>query len=256
MTDNGNTTGDFLRNLGDAARQNPASAALIGMGVLWLFTSGSRRAAPGAFSAVGNAVAAGGAAVRSGLDSVGTGASQLADTLGRSAQRAGAAAGDALGAATGAVSETSADAYGRVAHMGSDLADTATDMARAIPGSASDAFDNARANLASMFEQQPLLLGAVGIAIGAGIAASFPSTQVETDYLGDTSDQVKDKAQEILSEQSGRARVIAESAVKAATEEAHRQGLDPEGLKSAATDIGARVKAVVGTVTSGADRMR
>ena len=32
---------DFVRDLGDAARKNPLSAALIGMGVLWLFT-GSR----------------------------------------------------------------------------------------------------------------------------------------------------------------------------------------------------------------------
>src|SRR3981189_1566003 len=32
---------DFIHDLGDAVRQNPLSAALIGMGVLWLFT-GSR----------------------------------------------------------------------------------------------------------------------------------------------------------------------------------------------------------------------
>ena len=32
---------DFIHDLGDAVRKNPLSAALIGMGVLWLFT-GSR----------------------------------------------------------------------------------------------------------------------------------------------------------------------------------------------------------------------
>ena len=32
---------DFIQDLGDAARKNPLSAALIGMGVLWLF-AGSR----------------------------------------------------------------------------------------------------------------------------------------------------------------------------------------------------------------------
>ena len=32
---------DFIQDLGDAVRKNPLSAALIGMGVLWLFT-GSR----------------------------------------------------------------------------------------------------------------------------------------------------------------------------------------------------------------------
>ena len=29
----------FIHDLGEAARQNPLSAALIGMGVLWLFTN-------------------------------------------------------------------------------------------------------------------------------------------------------------------------------------------------------------------------
>ena len=32
---------DFIQDLGDAVRKNPLSAALIGMGVLWLF-AGSR----------------------------------------------------------------------------------------------------------------------------------------------------------------------------------------------------------------------
>jgi hypothetical protein len=32
---------DFIQDLGEAVRKNPLSAALIGMGVLWLFT-GSR----------------------------------------------------------------------------------------------------------------------------------------------------------------------------------------------------------------------
>ena len=30
----------FVHDLGEAARQNPMSAALIGMGVLWLFSNG------------------------------------------------------------------------------------------------------------------------------------------------------------------------------------------------------------------------
>jgi hypothetical protein len=33
--------GDFVSALQDAVRENPISAALIGMGVLWLFTGGS-----------------------------------------------------------------------------------------------------------------------------------------------------------------------------------------------------------------------
>jgi hypothetical protein len=41
MSDISEIGSDFIRDLGSAARKNPTSAALIGMGVLWLFT-GSR----------------------------------------------------------------------------------------------------------------------------------------------------------------------------------------------------------------------
>src|ERR1700747_1782224 len=37
----GRGSGDFVNSLQDAARENPVSAALIGMGVLWLFMGGS-----------------------------------------------------------------------------------------------------------------------------------------------------------------------------------------------------------------------
>ena len=40
MSDMSEKTADFVKDLGDAARRNPVSAALIGMGVLWLFTGG------------------------------------------------------------------------------------------------------------------------------------------------------------------------------------------------------------------------
>lgn len=38
MNDISERGSDFVRDLGEAVRKNPLSAALIGMGVLWLFT--------------------------------------------------------------------------------------------------------------------------------------------------------------------------------------------------------------------------
>lgn len=40
MTDVSEHGSKFLRDLGDAASRNPLAAALIGMGVLWLFSGG------------------------------------------------------------------------------------------------------------------------------------------------------------------------------------------------------------------------
>jgi hypothetical protein len=238
MTDNVNSTGSFVSDLGDAARQNPVSAALIGMGVLWLFTGGARRLGFDGLAAANDTVARGRSAMRSGLDSVGGVASDLADRVSQTAKRTGTASGEAINAATDTVRGGAGEAYEQTARAASQFA-----------GSATDAFGTARANLANMFHDQPLLLGAVGLAIGAGIAASFPSTELEAEYLGETSDQLKDNAQEFASRQTDRAKTVAQNAVRAATEEARRQGLDPDGLKAAANDIGDRVRTIVGAAT-------
>jgi hypothetical protein len=249
MSDSANAAGDFVRDLGNAARQNPVSAALIGMGVLWLFTGGARRAGFDGLSAANDAVMSGRSAMKSGLQSATDGVSDFAGDLGHKVRRAGASSGDVLQSAAETIREGRAAAYERTSRLGSDLAESASDLARSIPGSASDMFDTTRSNLATLFRQQPLLLGAVGVAVGAGIAASFPATELETEYLGETSDQLKDMAQEFASDQGRRAKTLAEDAVNAAADEAHRQGLDLDGLKSSAADVGAKVKTVVGAAS-------
>ncbi len=54
--------------------------------------------------------------------------------------------------------------------------------------------------------RDPLLVGGVALAIGAVIAASLPSSQVENSLFGKQSYDVKDKAREAVSQVSGIAR--------------------------------------------------
>ncbi len=54
---------DFVSGLQDAVRQNPVSAALIGMGLVWMLTGGSRITAAAALM---------GPAARAAADGVGT----------------------------------------------------------------------------------------------------------------------------------------------------------------------------------------
>jgi hypothetical protein len=234
MSDISEKGSDFLRDLGNAARKNPLSTALIGMGVLWLFTGSRpveraeeivRRTArfdriP---DAAGNAFEAARSTFRSGADSIGEHVTSAKDAL-----RDGGA--DALDSAT---------------RFGRDYADAASDYARSIPGAGAEMFDAARSNLTELFRTQPLALGAIGFAIGAGIAAALPSSEVEAAYLGETSDTVKAKAAEFAAEQTARATTVAEGVMGAVTEEARKEGLAVEGAKSAVGDISAKVGRVV-----------
>jgi hypothetical protein len=234
MSDISEKGSDFIRDLGDAARNNPLSAALIGVGVLSLFTGGRRSVErPGDFvrrtgfdripDAAGSAFEAARSTVRSGADSIGEHVTSAKDAL-----RDGG--GDALDSAT---------------RFGRDYADAASNYARSIPGAGAEMFDSARSNLTELFRTQPLALGAIGLAIGAGIAAALPSSEVEAAYLGETSDTVKAQVADFAAEQTARATAVAEDAMGAATEEARRQGLTVEGAKSAVGDVSAKVGRVV-----------
>jgi hypothetical protein len=230
---------DFIQDLGKAVRKNPLSAALIGMGVLWLFTGSRPVETTGDFvrnasldripHAAGNAFDAARSTVRSGTDAI----------------------GERVASVKGAAREGAVDALDNVTRYGRDYADRASEHVTSIPGTSTEIFDTVRSNLSDVFRVQPLALGAVGVAIGAGIAAALPATQLETDSLGETSDPVKAKATEFAAEQTNRVTMAAENVVDAATEEARKQGLTLEGAKSATGDISARVGRVVDAARKG-----
>jgi hypothetical protein len=216
---------DFVRDLGDAARKNPISAALIGMGVVWLVTGGRTAERVGDLvrgagfdripDAAGNALDAARSTLRSGSESVGKGVSSATETL----RDAGAAGLD------------------RVARAGSEVADTAYGYAQNIPDAGGALFSTARGNLSELFRTQPLALGAVGLAIGAGIAAALPATDLEAEYFGEASDNFKERAADFASEQVSRATTVAEDVVAAVSDEARNQGLTVDAAKSAIADI-------------------
>lgn len=225
---------DFIQDLGDAVRKNPVSAALIGMGVLWLF-SGSKSAAKA------------GEYVRKGMD-------RLPDAFegARSALQSGAGAvGERSASVTGAMTNGAADTLDSAAHYGREYADTASGYFASIPQTGMDALGTIRSNLSEVFRAQPLALGAIGIAIGVGIAAALPATELESDYLGEASDAAKARASEFAAEQAGRVTTAAGDVLEAVTDEAQRQGLTLESAKSAAGDISAKVGRVVDAAGKG-----
>jgi hypothetical protein len=230
---------DFIQDLGDAVRKNPLSAALIGMGVLWLFSGSRPVERAGDFvrntaldripDAAGTAYEAARSTVRSGTDAI----------------------GEHVASAKDAVRDGAARAFDNAARYGRDYADTASEYVTSMPGTGTEIFNAVRSNLSDVFKAQPLALGAIGIAIGAGIAAALPATELETDYLGETSDTVKAKAAEFAAEQTDRVTTVAQNVVEAVTEEARKQGLTLEGARSAAGDVSAKVGRVVDAAGKG-----
>jgi len=254
----------FVRDLGDAARENPISAALIGMGILWMFGGSAASVARRArvdrmLDRAGEASEATGSMIRT------TGA-RLGENVTSATRKVQSSASAAIEEATrfGREQIEGANRFGRdqmeeARRFGAEQTDTLgryakslpeyarsiPDYARAIPESGGEMMHTLRSNLAELFEAQPLALGVIGLAIGAGIAAALPPTKAESEYLGETSEAVQEKAKRF----AGEAKEVTEDAFNAAAEEARRQRLTLEGAKSAADEVSQRASRVAGAAT-------
>ena len=236
----------FIAQLGDSVRKNPLPAALIGMGLMWLFTGDKFRAQAGqAARRVGvdrlpdlasDALTSGRSAVKASYDTAADGVTAAAARVADNVQSIGGRLGETVSSANDRIHQTGDATMQRAAEAATSLANI-------------EFYDTAKASLTDLFERQPLFLGAVGLAIGAGIAASFPSTDFETELLGEASDEFKQQAKQLAEGQIGHAGAVASAVVNSLTEEARVQGLTIDGLKAAANDTGDKIRKVVETAT-------
>jgi hypothetical protein len=101
---------------------------------------------------------------------------------------------------------------GEAAHRAADrLTDAAGDIGRAMspsdeetndrPGyvssSASALKTGMQDRISQLLEQRPLVLGALGVALGAGIAASLPVSNAERKVMGKASEHLQNKASHV-----------------------------------------------------------
>ena len=108
---------------------------------------------------------------------------------------------------------------------------------------------------AELYEDQPLIGGALAFAVGAAVAAALPRTQTEDDYLGEQSDAAVAEAERVFQEEKSKLTEVA----KAAGEEAKKAAKDVKDTadskassKTAAKSAGKTVKKAGERVTKAA----
>jgi hypothetical protein len=239
--------GDFVNALQDAVRENPISAALVGMGVLWMFMGGSN-----------TSFLFGGSGRKSIFRTVMQGAEQVEDAVRDTASRtanvasgtasqvtdavrqASAAVGDTASRTAGQAADAVSSAYGATTDVASRAAETISNAtmtaATELQNTGAKWGSTVQQNLSDLFDRQPLLLGAIGVAIGAGIASSIPTTEAEKKVMGETSDFVRDT----VTEKAARVKDMADAAVQ----EVKAQGLTPEAAGKALHTLGEKAGAV------------
>ena len=222
-------------------RENPIPIALIGLGIAWLAISQTRRPANGAAAYQGS----GYYPTYEGYDEdetlrakVKAKADAAKAKLAASADKAKAKLSDVQHQAADGVTDIRGKA-GEYAHLAQEKAGEYAHLAQ---DKASEYGRAAKRRFDDTLDSEPLVIGAIGLAVGAAIGASLPSTPVERRYIGPARAKVADRAKSSLDE----VRHVAERAYGQVKDELHRQtGPEGEGATlrekaSAIAEAGAR----------------
>lgn len=176
--------GEFATNLGRSVRNNPMPVILTGVGLAWMMASSNEPRASG-YSA------------------------SYEDWTSPNASDSDSGGGTKERLKSGVSSAKSA--VGAVGDSASRAKDTVRQSVGSLGGKASEAGERIRMQgqrvrygFESLMEDQPLLVGAIGLAVGAALGAALPRTESEDRLLGETSDStmrsVKDKAAQAYEE--------------------------------------------------------
>lgn len=236
MTGGSERAGGFIRELSEAARSNPVSAALIGMGVVWLFAGRSQQGAD--------------LIRRSGINRLPDTARDAWEGTSSSLQSGARRIREAASDTTDSLRRQGDRVIDRLSDNAEEFARAAAEYAEDLPNQAESILDDVSGRMTELFRSQPFAIGAIGLAIGAAVAASIPRTDTEDEYLGEGSEFVKQKAAELAGEQVERATDIGQKVVQAVADEAERQRLTPEGLKSTATELSQKAQRVAEAATA------
>lgn len=198
---------EFAQNLGGAAKQNPLPVALAGIGIAWLMALGRQPAQHQGYGAqwTSGSSASSGPGMRESMSSM----------KDRANEKIGAMKDRASGTMQSA-SESYNSARQRLSGTMSSVADTTRQQ-----------YERARGSLDYLVNEQPLLLGAIGLAIGAALGAAAPRTRKEEEMMGEASRNLMEKAKETGSQQLEKAKEIGSQQLEKA-KDAVKQSTSPQ----------------------------
>lgn len=174
---------------------------------------------------------------------LGSAASSLADSVSGSVSGMAGRASDALASARSAVGEGLHEAGDRAQRTAHDLRGAGSETLGEVRHSAADVGYQARATFLDVLEREPLVIGAIGLAVGAAIGAFLPATEIEREHLGPAGEALKEKADALVDRGMAKAKEAAAEVYETARDEADRQGLLP-GDTPVAEKVDAVVRAV------------
>jgi ElaB/YqjD/DUF883 family membrane-anchored ribosome-binding protein len=110
---------------------------------------------------------------------------------------------DQVGERVGQVGDTAGQAVANVQHTAQDMAHKVGQTAGEVPQQAQQFAREVGDNAGRVFQDNPLAVGAIALAVGTAVGLVLPATQKEREVLGEARDQVIDKAETAASQALG-----------------------------------------------------
>ncbi len=199
----GGSGGEMLNTLGVQARENPMALAMIGAGVAWLMmgrSDGGGSTEPSPYRTPDSASFAP--------------APQPNDAGG-------------LNATAGRLGEKVSDAVGAAKDGLTDKAEHAVDSLHQIGGKATAAGQDVARSFEAMLQKEPLIVGALGLAVGVALGAALPATGAEDRTFGAARDDLLKAGEAKVAEAAQALKASGVAAIDAVKAEAEQQGLTP-----------------------------
>jgi len=233
-------------SLTETIKQNPVPAAMIGIGLGWLFMKGSNGEpkrneyhyypdSEGNYRLYTSDEWNGpyyeehsrsrvGSAAHAVQERAGEMASNVVDT----ASYAASGVADTARSAANTVADTASSAASTVADTARTVQQTTREQANYLANQAKAQARYAKTEFEYLMETNPLALGVVAIAAGAIIGLMLPRTQTEDRLMGETRDRLMDQAKNTAKETMHKVQNVAGEAYQAAKETALEEAENQE----------------------------
>ena len=204
------------RSLTNTIRENPIPAAMVGIGLGWLFFNSRQQGASGGSSRYA------GRAERSRGD-----ISTRAYTAGTEFSGPYAEPSAAFGASEG-VTE-SGGGIGGVADTVKETAGELADRAQNVAGTVAEQTRAQTRRVQDQFYESPLAIGAATLALGLASGLAAPATRKEAELFGDARDKLVDRVRDVARDTTEKAKNVAERVVNEMQTEGS-QGRQTQGV--------------------------
>jgi hypothetical protein len=169
-------------------------------------------------------------------------ASELGHRISDSASSMTGRARDMTNSARERIQGTSGSARARaseLSHRATELSHRASELSHR----SQEQYYRAKDGFSRMLEEQPLMVGMLGFAVGTLLGAALPSTRREDQMMGHTRDDLMERAKRTASEQAERVKESAKHVAQVAKEDAmHVAQVAKEEAKGVASDASASLK--------------